>query len=74
MSGIHRTSLTAHVGRMRQDEEPDPREGWEHARNAYIASGGKMVLINTDWMGDNWADRLQLDLLAEKYLDVKRMG
>lgn len=68
MSGV-RSSLTPFAHLMR---EPQQRDAVEAARNAYHASGRKIVLINADWL-DHWTDRKQLDLLAEKALGVKGM-
>lgn len=65
-----RTSLTKHIGRMRMDEEPDLEGARAKARNTYIATGGKTILINIDWL-DGWADKKQADLLAAKALRTK---
>lgn len=65
MSG--RTSLTRHAGAMR---DPDPALALQKAREAYQASGGKIVLINVEWL-TAWTDQKQLDLLAQKALGVK---
>lgn len=65
--GIRRTSLTPYAPSMR---DPDPAKAKEAARNSFIATGGKIVLINKDWLG-TWADRKLLDQLAEKALGVK---
>ena len=67
---MNRTSLTRHTASMR---DPDPALARQSARNAYIASGGKIVLINAEWLA-TWADKKQLDLLAEKALGVKGTG
>jgi hypothetical protein len=53
--------------------DPDHAKARELARNTYIATGGKTVCINAEWL-TSWADKTQLDLLAEKALGVKRMG
>lgn len=66
MSGI-RSSLGAHAASMR---DPDPALARAAARDAFTRSGGEIVLINKNWL-DSWIDRKQLDLLAEKALDVK---
>lgn len=50
--------------------EPDPQAAWNAARDTYTLTGGQVVLINKDWL-DNWPDRKQLDLLAEKALKVR---
>jgi hypothetical protein len=53
--------------------EPERRDAVQAARDAYRASKGRIVLINAEWLS-NWADRKQLDLLAEKALGVKGIG
>lgn len=50
--------------------EPQARDAVQAARDAYRNSGGEIVLINKTWLRD-WADRKQLDLLAERALGVK---
>lgn len=65
-----RTSLTRHAPAMR---DPDPAAARRAARDAYLASGGEVVLINMAWL-QTWADRKQLDLLAAKALGVKGDG
>lgn len=67
MTGVRRTSLTRHAASMR---DPDPAMARKAAREAYIATGGEMVLINRNWL-NAWTDKKQLDLLAEKALGVK---
>lgn len=62
-----RTSLTRYAPLMR---EASPEEAREAARNAFIATGGKTVCINKDWL-TSWGDRKLLDQLAEKAFDVK---
>jgi hypothetical protein len=64
---IHRTSLTRYAPQM---QEPQLEDAREMARNTYLATGGKTVLINVEWL-ENWADKKQLDLLASKALRVK---
>ncbi|WP_347271871.1 hypothetical protein [Rhizorhabdus histidinilytica] len=44
-------------------EEPDPAHARRAAREAYHAHG--IVLINPEWL-TGWADRKQLEILAEK--------
>lgn len=70
MSDRGRTSLTAFAGSMR---DPDRANAKTAARDAYVESGGQIVLINKAWL-QSWADRKQLDLLAEKGLGVKGKG
>jgi hypothetical protein len=62
-----RSSLSRHAHLMR---EPQARDAVQAARDAYRASKGEIVLINKSWLR-NWADRKQLDLLAEAALGVK---
>lgn len=64
-----RSSLTPYAASMR---DPDPANARRKAREAYETSGGRMVLINKDWLA-TWTDRKQLDLLAEKALGVRGM-
>lgn len=65
-----RSSLGRYAGSMR---EPDPARALDEAKKTYMASGGKIVLINADWL-EAWTDRKQLDLLAEKAFGVKGIG
>lgn len=67
MNGINRTSLTGFAASMR---DPDPEAAWRAARDTFTRSGGEIVLINKNWL-ESWTDRKQLDLLAEKALQVK---
>lgn len=67
MSGVTRTSLTPYASSMR---DPDPAMARKAARDAYLASDGEIVLLNRKWL-QNWTDKKQLDLLAEKALGVK---
>ena len=67
---LTRTSLTRHAPAMR---DPDPAAARRAAREAYLASGGEVVLINMAWL-QTWTDRKQLDLLAAKALGVKGDG
>jgi len=62
-----RSSLSRHAHLMR---EPQARDAVQAARDAYHASKGEIVLINKGWLSA-WADRKQLDLLAERALGVK---
>jgi hypothetical protein len=64
---IHRTSLTRYAPQM---QEPQLEDARDMARNAFIATGGKTILINIDWL-DGWADKKQADLLAAKALRTK---
>jgi hypothetical protein len=66
MSGM-RSSLSRHAHLMR---EPEPRDAVQAARDAYHNSKGEIVLINKNWLND-WTDKKQLDLLAERALGVK---
>lgn len=63
-----RSSLGRFAHLMR---EPQAREAVELARSAYHASGGRIVLINKDWLS-GWSDEALLDGLAEKALGIKR--
>ena len=65
-----RTSLTPYAGSMR---DPNPAEARRKARETYLASEGKIVLINIDWLS-TWPDKKQLDLLATKALGVRGAG
>ena len=58
------------ASRLATHREPDIEEARQMARNTYLATGGETVLINKKWLR-NWADRKQLDLLAEAALQVK---
>lgn len=51
--------------------EPDPDKALEAARAAYEESGGKIVLINMDWL-PGWALKKQLDLLAVKAFGLRK--
>lgn len=62
-----RSSLAPYAASMR---DPDPVNARRAAIEAYESSGGDVVLINRKWL-TSWADRKQLDLLAEKALGVK---
>ena len=53
--------------------DPDPVEARRKARETYLASGGKIVLINADWLV-NWPQRKQLDQLAMAALGVRGDG
>lgn len=70
MTDRSRTSLTPHAPSMR---DPDPANTVKAARAAYVESKGEIVLIKRSWL-PSWADRKQLELLAEKSLGVKGMG
>jgi hypothetical protein len=70
MSDRSRTSLTSRAPYMR---DPDPANALSAARAAYVESKGEIVLINRSWLV-SWADRKQLELLAEKSLGVKGLG
>lgn len=70
MTGLSRTSLTRHAPSMR---EPDPAAARRAAREAYLASGGEVVLINKNWL-NAWTDQKQLDLLAVVALGVEGEG
>jgi hypothetical protein len=70
MSDRSRTSLTSYAPSMR---DPDPANAMRAARDAYLESKGEIVLINRSWLV-SWADRKQLELLAEKSLGVKGLG
>lgn len=52
------------------NHEPDPRDGFEAARRAWLNDG--IVLLRREWLGE-W-DRAQLELLATKYLGERRAG
>lgn len=62
-----RTSLTKYAGQMQEPQDANARQA---ARNTYISTGGETVLINKNWL-TSWEQRKQLDLLAEKALNVK---
>lgn len=59
---LHRTSLTAFAGSMREPSEENARR---EAKRAFHESQGKVILINTDWL-TGWGDRQQAILLGEK--------
>lgn len=46
-------------------QEPQPSNAMDAARKAYAETQGEVVLINRSWLV-GWADRKQLELLAEK--------
>jgi hypothetical protein len=70
MDDRSRTSLTPYAAQMR---DADPAKAVQAARAAYIETQGEVVLINRSWL-TNWADRKQLELLAEKSLGVRGLG
>lgn len=41
------------------------------AKETYEATGGKIILINREWLA-NWTDQKQLDLLAVKAYGLKK--
>lgn len=55
-----RSSLAGIAGSCR---EPDPRAARRAAREAWHSHG--IVLLNPEWL-QGWADRKQLELLADK--------
>lgn len=59
---LSRTSLTGHAASMR---DPSPENARREAKRAFHESGGKIILINTDWI-PGWGDRQQAILLGEK--------
>jgi len=57
-----RSSLASVAGAAR---EPDPAKARRAARQTYVDTGGKTVLINRDWLS-GWADKELLTALAKK--------
>ena len=49
--------------------EPDPRAARKAARDAWHDAG--LILINPEWL-QSWADRKQVELLAEKLFGKRR--
>ena len=67
MTDRSRTSLTSFAPSMR---DPDPANALIKAREAYVESKGEIVLIKRSWLS-SWADRKQLELLAEKSFGLR---
>lgn len=70
MSDRGTSSLTRYAPLMREAQPGDARQA---ARQAYIDSQGEIVLINRQWL-NGWAQRKQLEILAESALGVKGLG
>ncbi|WP_347269951.1 hypothetical protein, partial [Rhizorhabdus histidinilytica] len=51
-------------------QEPDAAHARKAAREAYHAHG--IVLINPEWLS-GWADRKQLEILAEKLFGKRKV-
>ncbi|QTH21981.1 hypothetical protein HRJ34_00105 [Rhizorhabdus wittichii] len=51
-------------------QEPDPAHARKAAHEAYHAHG--IVLINPEWL-TGWADRKQLEILAEKLFGKRKV-
>lgn len=62
-----RSALAPYAKSMR---DPDPAAARQKAMEAYHKTG--IVLINPEWL-QSWADRKQLEILAEK-VHGKRKG
>lgn len=59
--GVHRTSLTAYAGSMR---EPDPDGARRIAQQQFHASNGDWVILHKDWLA-GWAQQHQAIALGE---------
>lgn len=66
---MKQTSLSRFAPAMR---DPDPRAALQAARDAYRESGGKIILINLDWL-QSWPDRKMASQIGAKALNVKEI-
>lgn len=64
------TSLTKYAPLMREADDTNARAA---AKDAYLKSGGKILLINMDWL-PNWPLRKLADQIAVAVFNVKGDG